>query len=500
MPNDVFDDNYVNRQIFLFSVIDAWTSNDVIRQLLAMDRESNEEITIFINSPGGSVNQMFAIIDTMRMIKSPVRTVGVGVVASAAAIILSSGDTRLISKMAEVMIHEVSGGAFGIVSDMKESIFHADKLQEMMITVLSRNTKRSVQEIKDSIEKTDKYFDANESIAFGLADRLINDEEAQTLKLSESINVEGYIIHGKDVQILREGNYDHPVYGKFSVTEKMMQKMKENFDKNVRGCDISYDYTHDNDNGEKPAAFWVKSLEVRPNSDGKGKGLYARVEFTPMGKKKISEKEYKYSSADIRIDYVDQHGKHHPYVLCGGTLTNRPFIKNMNPIKLSESYSKEVKSMDKKELIAALQGMGVDVVALTSANESLNARVKELENKISELSALPAQKESEIKELKNSLEEANKAIVENEKLSVFNDLVASGKCLPAQKDGIFNTFKTAKEISEFYKDAPVVVSTKRKGAGDEITDDLTEAEQALVNEGAYTREEIIEARKPVYKK
>lgn len=497
----------MERQIFVFSIIDAYSAEYIIRQLLDYDRESNEEITMFINSPGGSVYQMFSILDTMKIIKSPVRTVVMGIAASAAACLASAGKTRLITPTAQIMIHEVSAGAFGSATEMRETVEQITKQQEIMIGVLSKNTNKSVEAIKETINKTNKYFTAQEAISFGLVDRVINEQEAQVLKLSEGINVEGYEINAdnKEIQLLRDGLYDHPVYGKISITERILETLKKNFDNNVRGCDISIDYTHDNENGESPAAFWIKSLVIRPNTDGKGKGLFARGEFTPKGAKAVSEKEYKYSSADFVIDYIDQHGKHNPYVLRGGTLTNRPFIKNMNPIKLSErTEKKELNKMNKEELMAALKALGVDVVSLMTGSESLTAKVRELEAKITELNALPAQKESEIKALKEKLLDASNKIVESEKLGAFNDLVAEGKCIPAQKDSVFQTFKSAEEIKNFFKDAPVVVALKPKGNdGDGDDETLTAEEQTLVSAGTYTKDEILMYRtkdkKPVKK-
>lgn len=496
---------YMSRQIFVFTPIDSYASEYIIRSLLNYDRESNEEITMLINSPGGSVYQTFSIIDTMKIIKSPVRTIVTGIAASAAACLASSGKTRLITPTAQIMIHEVSAGTIGSVSEMQETVEQVAKQQEIMIGMLSKNTRQTIDAIKDAINKTNKYFNAQEAVAFGLADRVIEDQEAQALKLSEGINVEGYEISldNKEVQLLRDGHYIHPIFGSVSITDKILEALKRNFDNNVRGCDISIDYTHDNEDGESPAAFWIKSLEIRPNSDGKGKGLFARGEFTPKGARKVSEKEYRYVSADFVIDYIDQNGKHNPYVLRGGTLTNRPFIKNMNPIKLSEGYhpkEKELNKMNREELIAALKGLGVDVTALMAGSESLTAKVRELEAKIVELSALPTQKDSEIKALKDKLLEASGKIVENEKLNVFNDLVAQGKCIPAQKESIFKTFSSAADISNFYKDAPVVVATKAKGNGGEGSDDtLTAEEQTLVNAGMYTKEQIIAGRSPVKK-
>ena len=491
----------MDRQIFIFSVIDSYSSEYIIRQLLDLDRQSDDEITMFINSPGGSVISMLAIVDAMKIIKAPIRTIIVGMAASAASVIASAGNTRLISESAQVMIHEASAGAFGSISNMKEDLEQFERLNELMVNILSKNTNNTVDFVKEAMNKKDKYFSSKEAIDFGLVDRIINDEEAQSLKLSESINVEGYEISGKEVQLLRDGDYVHPVYGRMIITESILQKMKLNFENNVRGCEVSIDYTHDNDSGESPAAFWIKSLIIKSNKDGKGKGLFAIGEFTPMGEKKISEKEYKYSSADFRIDYVDQHGKHHPYVLCGGTLTNRPFIKNMNPIKLSEKNYKEARSMNKDELIAELKKLGIDVVSMVAGNEVVSARVKELEAKITELNALPVKAEAEIKVLKDSLLEANETIVTNDKTVVFEGLVSEGKCTPAQKESIFKTFKSAEEISSFYKDSPVAVAIKPKGSKLDGSDDvLTDSEAKLVAAGDYTKEEIIEARVPLKKK
>jgi len=489
----------MNRHIFVFSQIDSYSSEFIIRQLLGYDRESDKEITVFINSPGGSLYETFAILDTMKIIKSPIRTVVMGIAASAAAVLASAGNTRLISNTAQVMIHEASAGAFGSVSNMKESVEQFEKQQEIMVGILAKNTKQSVQSIKDAMDKTDKYFNAQEAIDFGLVDRVISDGESRVLKLSEQINVEGYEIEGKEIQVLREGKYVHPVYGEILISNTIMETMKFNFDNNIRGCDISIDYTHDNEKGESPAAFWFKSLEIRTNKDGKGKGLFARGEFTPKGEKVVSEKEYKYSSADFVIDYIDQAGKHYPYVLRGGTLTNRPFIKNMNPIKLSEEFQtskKESITMTKEELIAALKGHGIDVTALMSGGEAMAKQVKDLEAKIVELNSLPAQKEAEIKALKDELEAATQKIVDGDKLKAFNALVVEGKCIPAQKDEIFSTFDSAEAITGFYKNAPKAVVTKAAGSGDEGESSLTAEEQQLVNMGEFTKEEIIAGRSP----
>lgn len=486
------------RQIFVFAPIDDYSAQFIIQQLLMLDRDSNDEITMFINSGGGYVSSMFSIIDTMNIVKSPIRTVVMGIAASAAAAIAACGDTRLITQNSQYMLHEVSSLTYGSMSSMEEDMAQSLAQQNKMINILSAKTKQSPDTIKNTITKTDKFFSATDAVNFGLADKVIQDQEAQVLKLSEPINVEGYEISqvDREVQLLREGKFHHPIYGEVLISSVHLDLMKSNFDNNVRGIDISIDYTHDNEGGESPAACWIKELHVKSNKDGKGKGLFARVEFTPKGQQLVSAKEYKYSSADFAIDYIDQDGKHHPYVLRGGTLTNRPFIKGMNPIKLSEyKPTKENKTMNKEQLIAALKAEGIDIVSLQTQATSLTQENVALKRQITDLSALPAQKDTEIKALKDQLAVSAKKIVDDAKGLSFNKLVEEGKAVPAQKDSILKTFETAEAMESFYKDSPVVVKFKEQGSGSEGDDQTLSAdEEAVVATGRLTREQVIAGR------
>ena len=151
--------------------------------------------------------------------------------------------------------------------------------------------------------------------------------------------------------------------------------------------------------------------------------------------------------------------------------------------------------MGKEELIAILKEHGVDVTALSSQVESMTARVRELEGQIVELNKLPAEKEGEIKALKDKLSEVNEKIVLDAKEKAFDILVSEGKVVPAQKESIMATFKSADEISVFFKDAPKVVATtpagsSKAGEGEALTED----EQKLVASGTYTKEEILAGR------
>ena len=483
------------RQIYLFSCVDSYTAKDIIQQLLTFDREGNDEITMYINSPGGSVTSMFSIIDIMRAIKSDIRTVVVGTAASAAAVIAACGDTRLITKNSQIMVHEVWTVMGGSMSDLDETVVRMSQEQNKLLMILSEACGKSVDEIKALIKKNDKYFSAQEAISFGIADTIVEDGAAQILKLSEGVNCEGYEIAVNDkglseVQLLKEGTYLHPVHGTLNITGEAIKKMVENFDAKVRGIDISIDYTHENEGGESPAAFWIKKLEVKDGRDGKA--LFARGEFTPKGKKLVAEKEYKYASADFAIDYVSQGGAHFPFVLRGGTLTNRPFIKEMNPIKLSEPRkTKEHEKMEKEALLAMLKEQhGVDVISMEASTSNLKKEIETLQNQFKDLAKIPVEKDGEIENLKKEVIRMTSEMTAKEKSDVVKALIVEGKVLPVQEEKVLGLFKNASEIVEFYKDAPKVVSTEKKGdsgAGDET---LTDAEKEVVAKKLVTPEDV----------
>jgi ATP-dependent Clp protease protease subunit len=487
----------MNRYLFLFSPIYDTTAQGMITQILNLDKESNEEITIFINSPGGSVTAMFAILDVMDIVKSPIRTIVIGMAASAAAVIASTGDKRLITENSRFMLHEIWTITGGSLSDIEDSVKQMTKEQEKLLKILSRSTGKGAEEIKKMIKKKDKYFDSKEAVRFGLADEIITSKNATVMKLSESVTSVAFEISGtddaiKEVQLLRAGVYEHPEYGQLDISVDVLNALKTNFDKNIRGIEIPLDYTHDNEKGEKLAAGWIKNLFVKANEDGLG--LFAAVEFTPTGKKLVEQKEYKYSSADFVVDYVTEDGTHVPYVLRGGTLTNRPFIKGMKPIQLSETKTqqKEIDKMDKEALFAALKNsFNVDVQAMEKSIEKLNAEIAELHSKIEELNKLPSEKDEEIKTLKASLLKITNDRRVVEKKRAFEDLVKEGKVVPAQEESVCSKFETAEEIVSFYKDAPAVINKTPKGHGEEGDQGLTTEEQEIVNQGILTKEEII---------
>ncbi len=163
-----------NRIIFLNGEINAELAYLIISKLLYLDSVNHDEISLYINSPGGEVNQGFAIIDTMNLIQSPVATFCVGEACSMGAVILSSGDKgkRYSLSNAEIMIHQPSGGARGKSDDV---LVHSNclvKCKDKLIHVLANNTKKSKKEIS-KLFQTDYYMDSREALKFGIIDIIL---------------------------------------------------------------------------------------------------------------------------------------------------------------------------------------------------------------------------------------------------------------------------------------------------------------------------------------
>ena len=135
--------------------------------------ECYKPIWLYINSPGGVVYDGMAIIDTIRSMKSPVFTVCCGMAMSMGAAILSCGDVRFITEHSTVMLHEVSGGQKGKVSNMKEDLEEAVRLNTILEELIAKNCGKSVEEYHDLTYKKDLYLDANAAINFGIVDAIL---------------------------------------------------------------------------------------------------------------------------------------------------------------------------------------------------------------------------------------------------------------------------------------------------------------------------------------
>ena len=165
-----------DRIIFLSGEINDSLANIVISELLYLDNINNEDIYIYINSPGGSITSGMSIYDTMNFIKSNVITIGLGICASMAAFILSSGHKRYALPNTEIMIHQPLGGAQGQATDIKIAAERIIKLKEKLNKILASNTKQTYEKITKDTER-DNFLSAKEALDYGIIDKIIDKNE-----------------------------------------------------------------------------------------------------------------------------------------------------------------------------------------------------------------------------------------------------------------------------------------------------------------------------------
>jgi len=171
---DLYSRLLEDRIVFLTGEINFQTANSVVAQLLWLEqKDSSKDISLYINSPGGSVTDGMAIFDTMNFIKCDVETICVGFAASMAAFILSSGakGKRFALPNSEVMIHQPSGGAYGQASEIKIAAEHILKTRAKMNKILAENTKQSLEKIERDVDR-DYYMTADEAVEYGIIDKV----------------------------------------------------------------------------------------------------------------------------------------------------------------------------------------------------------------------------------------------------------------------------------------------------------------------------------------
>ncbi|HET8574816.1 MAG TPA: ATP-dependent Clp endopeptidase proteolytic subunit ClpP [Candidatus Paceibacterota bacterium] len=172
---DIYSRLLRERIIFLAGPIDDNVANIVIAQLLFLESEdSKKDINLYINSPGGSVTAGMAIYDAMQHIKPDVSTICVGIAASMAATLLSSGakNKRFALPNSEVMIHQVMGGAEGQASDIEISARHILSTKKRLNQILAKNTGKSIAQIEKDSDR-DYFMSADEAKKYGLVDKVI---------------------------------------------------------------------------------------------------------------------------------------------------------------------------------------------------------------------------------------------------------------------------------------------------------------------------------------
>jgi len=273
------------------------------------------------------------------------------------------------------------------------------------------------------------------------------------------------------IEIMRIGKWKHPLYGNFKITDNTLTNIIYNFEQKVRGVDISFDLEHGQTSHKGEAVCWVKKLIK------KGSKLFAEVEWTDFGKKKVQEKSFRYFSPEFQFIYTDDEtGKKFNNVLLGGGLTNRPFIKNMSPVMLSENIEEEFTNNcefineDKKEedvmnkellkalglsetateqeITAAVNKLTETTVKLAESEASITAIKAELETLKTEKEALTIKlnetvtskttADQQVIALTTAVNKMELKFKEQEWNSIYTVALSEGKLIPAQEE-VFKT-------------------------------------------------------------
>ena len=170
---DIYSRLLKDRIIILNGEIDDNLSNSIVAQLLYLDSINNDDIYIYINSPGGSITAGMAIYDTMNFIKSNVSTICIGMAASMAAFLLSSGEKgkRYALPNSEVMIHQPLGGAQGQATELKIAAERILKLKKKLNYILSKNCGKTLKQVEKDTER-DYFMDSDEALEYGIVDKI----------------------------------------------------------------------------------------------------------------------------------------------------------------------------------------------------------------------------------------------------------------------------------------------------------------------------------------
>lgn len=171
---DIYSRLLKDRIVFLSGEINDEVANLIVSELLYLNSLNNEDIYLYINSPGGNVTAGMAIYDTMNFIKCDVSTICVGMCASMAAFLLSSGakGKRVCLKNGEVMIHQPLGGVQGQATEIKIHAERIIKLKKKLNKILASNTGKDIKKIERDTER-DYYLDSQEALEYGLVDKVL---------------------------------------------------------------------------------------------------------------------------------------------------------------------------------------------------------------------------------------------------------------------------------------------------------------------------------------
>lgn len=178
---DIYSRLLKERIVFLGGPIHDQVANTVIAQLLYLESENpDKDISLYINSPGGSVSAAMAMLDTMNYVQCEVQTICVGMAASGAAVILSAGEEgkRYCLENSEVMIHQPHGGAQGQAADIEITAQHILKIRERLNHILAENTGQPFEKIQEDVDR-DFFMTSTEAKEYGIIDEIMKSHKRQ---------------------------------------------------------------------------------------------------------------------------------------------------------------------------------------------------------------------------------------------------------------------------------------------------------------------------------
>ncbi len=175
---DLYSRLLKDRIIMLTTEVEESVASNIVAQLLFLDNQSNDTISFFINSPGGSVTAGMAIYDTMQYITSPVSTIVMGQACSMGALLLCAGEPnmRFALPNSRVMIHQPLGGSRGQVSDMEIAIKESLRIKAMTAEIISKHTNQSIDQVHRDTDR-DNFMTPTQAMNYGLIDKIITKKE-----------------------------------------------------------------------------------------------------------------------------------------------------------------------------------------------------------------------------------------------------------------------------------------------------------------------------------
>ncbi len=176
---DIYSRLLKERIIFVGGPITDQLANSVIAQLLFLEKEDpKKDITMYVNSPGGSVTSTLAMYDTMQLVSCDVSTVCIGIAASGGSILLTGGTKgkRFVLPHSEVMIHQPLGGVEGQATDIHIHATHILQTKELLSKMMAYHCNRDIEEVKSDMER-DKFMSADEAVKYGIVDKIIKSKK-----------------------------------------------------------------------------------------------------------------------------------------------------------------------------------------------------------------------------------------------------------------------------------------------------------------------------------